>query len=75
MQKYLSKCLYDEEKEPYCPNFRLGYIADQARENFSELCRTVSISSDFKNVYIVDKCLFIHISIMHNSASVALLKM
>lgn len=42
MHKYLNKCHYDEEKEPYCPNFRLGYIAEQARENFSELCRTVS---------------------------------
>lgn len=42
MQKYLNKCHYDEDKEPYCPNFRLGYIAEKARENFSELCRTVS---------------------------------
>lgn len=44
MHKYLSKCHYDEEKEPYCPNFRLGFIADHARENFSELCKTVSMS-------------------------------
>lgn len=42
MQKYLNKCHYHEDNEPYCPNFRLGYIADQARENFSELCKTVS---------------------------------
>lgn len=42
MQKYLSKCHYHEDEQPYCPNFRLGYIADQARENFSELCKTVS---------------------------------
>lgn len=42
MKKYLSKCHYNEEKEAYCPNFRLGYIADQARENFGELCKTVS---------------------------------
>lgn len=41
--KYLKKCHYHEETDPYCPNFRLGYIANQARENFSELCRTVSI--------------------------------
>lgn len=41
--KYLKKCHYHEEKDPYCPNFRLGYIANQARENFSELCRTVSM--------------------------------
>lgn len=44
MQKYLSKCHYHTDKEPYCPNFRLGYIATQARENFSELCRTVSFA-------------------------------
>lgn len=44
MHRYLNKCHYHEEKEPYCPNFRLGYIAEQARENFSELCRTVSWS-------------------------------
>uniref|UniRef100_A0A8C4H2X3 P2X purinoceptor n=1 Tax=Dicentrarchus labrax TaxID=13489 RepID=A0A8C4H2X3_DICLA len=49
MQKYLNKCHYDEEKEPYCPNFRLGYIADQARENFSELCRTGGVIGVFIN--------------------------
>ncbi|XP_049619423.1 P2X purinoceptor 2 [Syngnathus scovelli] len=47
MHKYLNKCLYDEEKEPYCPNFRLGYIAHQARENFSELCRTGGVIGVF----------------------------
>ncbi|KAG8012053.1 P2X purinoceptor 2 [Nibea albiflora] len=40
MHKYLNKCHYDEEKEPYCPNFRLGYIAEKARESFSKLCKT-----------------------------------
>ncbi|KAI3372885.1 hypothetical protein L3Q82_023326 [Scortum barcoo] len=49
MQKYLSKCHYDEEKEPYCPNFRLGFIANQARENFSELCRTGGVIGVFIN--------------------------
>ncbi|XP_035513624.1 P2X purinoceptor 2 [Morone saxatilis] len=49
MQKYLNKCHYDEEKDPYCPNFRLGYIADQARENFSELCRTGGVIGVFIN--------------------------
>ncbi|KAM9361054.1 P2X purinoceptor 2 isoform 2-T2 [Symphorus nematophorus] len=49
MQKYLNKCHYHEEKEPYCPNFRLGYIADQARENFSELCRTGGVIGVFIN--------------------------
>ncbi|XP_071369764.1 P2X purinoceptor 2 [Centroberyx affinis] len=48
-QKYLNKCHYDEDKEPYCPNFRLGYIADQAREKFSELCRTGGVIGVFIN--------------------------
>ncbi|KAM4616359.1 P2X purinoceptor 2 [Polymixia lowei] len=48
-QKYLSKCLYDEVKEPYCPNFRLGYIADQAREKFSDLCSTGGVIGVFIN--------------------------
>nr|XP_057926346.1 P2X purinoceptor 2 isoform X1 [Doryrhamphus excisus] len=47
--KYLNKCHYDEEKEPYCPNFQLGYIAHQARENFSELCRTGGVIGVFIN--------------------------
>ena len=50
MQKYLNKCEYHEEKEPYCPNFRLGYIAHKAKENFTELCRTVSIRSTLQRV-------------------------
>ncbi|XP_019956631.1 P2X purinoceptor 2 [Paralichthys olivaceus] len=49
MQKYLSKCQYDEENEPYCPNFRLGYIANKARENFSELCKTGGVIGVFIN--------------------------
>ncbi|XP_058492342.1 P2X purinoceptor 2 [Solea solea] len=49
MHKYLSRCHYDEEKEPYCPNFRLGYIAEKARENFSELCRTGGVIGVFIN--------------------------
>ncbi|KAM9858757.1 P2X purinoceptor 2 [Aulostomus maculatus] len=49
MHKYISKCHYDEEKEPYCPNFRLGFIADQARENFSELCKTGGVIGVFIN--------------------------
>ncbi|KAM8865218.1 P2X purinoceptor 2 [Synchiropus picturatus] len=47
--KYLSKCHYDEEKEPYCPNFRLGYIAEKARENFHELCKTGAVIGVFIN--------------------------
>ncbi|KAM8886824.1 P2X purinoceptor 2 isoform 2-T2 [Spinachia spinachia] len=49
MQRYLSRCHYNEEKEPYCPNFRLGYIADQAQEDFSELCRTGGVIGVFIN--------------------------
>ncbi|XP_031165203.1 P2X purinoceptor 2 [Sander lucioperca] len=49
MKKYLSKCHYNEEKEAYCPNFRLGYIADQARENFGELCKTGGVIGVFIN--------------------------
>ncbi|XP_008333739.1 P2X purinoceptor 2 [Cynoglossus semilaevis] len=49
LHKYLSKCHYDEEKEPYCPNFRLGYIAHKARENFSELCKTGGVIGVFIN--------------------------
>ncbi|KAJ3603694.1 hypothetical protein NHX12_028438 [Muraenolepis orangiensis] len=48
-RKYLNKCHYDEEKEPYCPIFRLGYIAEQARENFAELCRTGGVIGVFIN--------------------------
>ncbi|XP_028270562.1 P2X purinoceptor 2 [Parambassis ranga] len=51
LHKYLKKCHYHEEKEPYCPNFRLGYIADQARENFSDLCRTGGVIGVFINWY------------------------
>ncbi|XP_053181670.1 P2X purinoceptor 2 [Scomber japonicus] len=49
LHKYLTRCHYDEEKEPYCPNFRLGYIAERARENFSELCRTGGVIGVFIN--------------------------
>uniref|UniRef100_A0A3B1KDH2 P2X purinoceptor n=1 Tax=Astyanax mexicanus TaxID=7994 RepID=A0A3B1KDH2_ASTMX len=36
--KKLLKCHYHPNTNPYCPVFRLGYIAEQAREKFSELC-------------------------------------
>ncbi|XP_060928216.1 P2X purinoceptor 2 [Limanda limanda] len=48
-KKYLSKCLYDEEKEPYCPRFTLGYIANKANEDFSELCKTGGVIGVFIN--------------------------
>ncbi len=71
MQRYLSKCHYDEEREPYCPNFRLGFIAEQARENFSELCRTVSVTLQCVQMFkfirlslpMAENCLIIHISL------------
>uniref|UniRef100_A0A8D3ECB1 P2X purinoceptor n=1 Tax=Scophthalmus maximus TaxID=52904 RepID=A0A8D3ECB1_SCOMX len=49
MQKYLTKCHYDEEKEPYCPNFRLGYIANKANENVTDLYRTGGVIGVFIN--------------------------
>ncbi|KAK9522725.1 hypothetical protein VZT92_019171 [Zoarces viviparus] len=49
LHKYLNKCHYNEEKEPYCPNFRLGYIAEQASQNFRELCKTGGVIGVFIN--------------------------
>ncbi|XP_055017798.1 P2X purinoceptor 2 [Boleophthalmus pectinirostris] len=49
LRKYLKKCHYDEEKEPYCPNFKLGYIANKAREDFKELCLTGGVIGVFIN--------------------------
>ncbi|XP_068124611.1 P2X purinoceptor 1 isoform X2 [Hyperolius riggenbachi] len=34
---YLKKCLYDTEKDPLCPVFRLGYIVEQTGQKFSDL--------------------------------------
>ncbi|KAM9744124.1 P2X purinoceptor 2 [Menidia menidia] len=48
-KRYLNKCHYHEDSEPYCPNFRLGYIANKARENFTELCRTGGVIGVFIN--------------------------
>ncbi|XP_062874022.1 P2X purinoceptor 2 [Trichomycterus rosablanca] len=47
--KKLLKCHYHPETNPYCPVFRLGYIAEQAREQFSELCRTGGVIGAFIN--------------------------
>lgn len=38
---YLKHCLFDEASHLYCPIFRLGFIVEQAGENFTELARTV----------------------------------
>ncbi|XP_012673309.2 P2X purinoceptor 2 [Clupea harengus] len=47
--KYIPRCHYNEETHPYCPVFRLGYIAEHAREKFSELCRTGGVIGVFIN--------------------------
>uniref|UniRef100_W5K0X8 P2X purinoceptor n=1 Tax=Astyanax mexicanus TaxID=7994 RepID=W5K0X8_ASTMX len=47
--KKLLKCHYHPNTNPYCPVFRLGYIAEQAREKFSELCQTGGVIGVFIN--------------------------
>ncbi|XP_076126068.1 P2X purinoceptor 2 [Alosa pseudoharengus] len=47
--KYMPRCHYNEETHRYCPVFRLGYIAEQIREKFSELCRTGGVIGVFIN--------------------------
>ncbi|XP_004635897.1 P2X purinoceptor 2 isoform X1 [Octodon degus] len=34
---YLRRCTFDQGSDPYCPIFRLGFIVEQAGENFTEL--------------------------------------
>ncbi|KAM8977115.1 P2X purinoceptor 1 [Pelodytes ibericus] len=34
---YLQSCVYDKEKDPLCPVFRLGYIVEQTGQKFSEI--------------------------------------
>nr|XP_045012819.1 P2X purinoceptor 2 isoform X3 [Jaculus jaculus] len=34
---YLKRCTFDSDFDPYCPIFRLGFIVEQAGENFEEL--------------------------------------
>ena len=38
---YLKRCTFDEVSDPYCPIFKLGFIVEQAGENFTELAHTV----------------------------------
>ncbi|KAL7839917.1 hypothetical protein SRHO_G00265750 [Serrasalmus rhombeus] len=47
--KKLLKCNYHPDTNPYCPVFKLGYIAEQAREKFRELCRTGGVIGVFIN--------------------------
>uniref|UniRef100_A0A8C4XG98 P2X purinoceptor n=1 Tax=Erpetoichthys calabaricus TaxID=27687 RepID=A0A8C4XG98_ERPCA len=46
---YLQSCHYNEVTDIYCPNFKLGYIAEQAGEKFSELCKTGGVIGVFIN--------------------------
>ncbi|XP_059399466.1 P2X purinoceptor 2-like [Carassius carassius] len=48
-RKKLSRCHYHPDTNPYCPVFRLGFIAAQAQEKFSELCITGGIIGVFIN--------------------------
>ncbi|XP_060238629.1 P2X purinoceptor 2 isoform X2 [Meriones unguiculatus] len=34
---YLKHCTFDQDSDPYCPIFKLGFIVEQAGENFTEL--------------------------------------
>ncbi|XP_027271667.1 P2X purinoceptor 2 isoform X2 [Cricetulus griseus] len=36
-QKNLKHCTFDQDSDPYCPIFKLGFIVEQAGENFTEL--------------------------------------
>lgn len=38
---YLKHCTFHEVSDLYCPIFKLGYIVEQAGENFTELAHTV----------------------------------
>uniref|UniRef100_A0A8C7ZGL9 P2X purinoceptor n=1 Tax=Oryzias sinensis TaxID=183150 RepID=A0A8C7ZGL9_9TELE len=49
IRNYIHFPKFKDSLDPYCPNFRLGYIASQARESFSELCRTGGVIGVFIN--------------------------
>lgn len=34
--KYISQCLYEETKDPFCPVFKLGFILDNAEQDEQE---------------------------------------
>ncbi|XP_072271726.1 P2X purinoceptor 1 [Pyxicephalus adspersus] len=34
---YLKKCVYDKDKDPLCPVFRLGYIVEQTGQKFRDM--------------------------------------
>lgn len=38
---YLKHCTFDEVSHLYCPIFKLGFIVEQAGENFTELAHSV----------------------------------
>jgi hypothetical protein len=31
--EYISKCVYHEIKDPFCPVFKIGYILDKIEDN------------------------------------------
>ena len=34
--KYISQCVYDEVRDPFCPVFKVGYIIDRAESDDNE---------------------------------------
>ncbi|XP_030226699.1 P2X purinoceptor 2 [Gadus morhua] len=49
LSQYLARCHYHAVTEPYCPVFRLGYIAQRARQDWAELCQTGGVIGVFIN--------------------------
>ncbi|XP_075051072.1 P2X purinoceptor 1 isoform X2 [Mixophyes fleayi] len=37
--EHLKTCIYDKDKDPLCPVFRLGYIVEQTGKKFSDIAR------------------------------------
>ncbi|KAG8515039.1 P2X purinoceptor 2 [Galemys pyrenaicus] len=42
---YLKRCSFHTVSDLYCPIFKLGFIVEQAGENFTELAHTVSLAT------------------------------
>ncbi|KAM5180069.1 P2X purinoceptor 1 [Mantella aurantiaca] len=48
---YLKKCVFDEDNDPLCPVFRLGYIVEKTGQKFSDIAYkggTISILIDWQ---------------------------
>ena len=54
---YLQQCIYDAEKDPFCPIFRLGDIVKSAGENYSEVAVQVRIKIQLSK----DKKYWVHV--------------